>query len=336
MKAARHPLKAVQPDPRPAVTVFDISDPAAVRDGMEVLEQDVVHLPEKMPFRARRVMVRLPGSMVLFQSTNRRLRSRTKLQDGLMAFTALGPRAKGTLDGLALRSDMLLVAEPGADAELVVEPGYNSLSFLISPDDLAEHLRARQRSDELRYPRGVEMRHPGELAVRAFYELGKRTTDTAARQPAVFNDSEQSRTTAEVELLETVLATLGSGSRLELTRRDRTRRAYSQIIKAAEAHALAHLEERLYVTDLCKAASVSERTLQYAFEEILGMTPIAYLRRLRLHRVRQKLRAATYGSTTVSTEALKWGFWHFGEFSRAYKACFGELPSETLKGARPH
>ncbi len=333
MKAARHPLKAVQPDPRPAVTVTDISDPASVRDDMEVLDQDVVHL-ENMPFRARRVMVRLPGSIVIFQSTNRRLRSRTKLHDALMAFVALGPRAKGTFDGLALRSDVLLVAEPGADAELVVEPGYNSIAFLISPGDVAEHLRARQRSDELRYPRGVEMRHHGELAVRAFYKLGKRTTDTAARQPALFNDSEQSRTMAEVELLETLLATLGSGSRLEVTRRDRTRRAYSEIIKAAEAHALAHVEERLYVTDMCKAAFVSERTLQYAFREILGMTPMAYLMRLRLHRVRQALRAATYGSTTVSAEALKWGFWHFGEFSHAYKACFGDLPSETLKRPR--
>jgi AraC-like DNA-binding protein len=35
----------------------------------------------------------------------------------------------------------------------------------------------------------------------------------------------------------------------------------------------------------------------------------------------------------VSAEALRWGFWHFGEFSRAYKKCFGELPSETLRRA---
>ncbi len=178
------------------------------------------------------------------------------------------------------------------------------------------------------------MRHTGELAVRAFYKLGKRITDTAARRPGVFNDSEQSRTMAEVELLETILATLGPGSRLEVTRRDRTRRAYSQIIKTAQAHALAHIGERLYVTDMCRADSVRERTLQYAIREILDMSPISYLTRLRLHRVRQALRAATYGSTTVSAEALNWGFWHFGEFSRAYKACFGELPSETLKRAR--
>jgi transcriptional regulator GlxA family with amidase domain len=76
---------------------------------------------------------------------------------------------------------------------------------------------------------------------------------------------------------------------------------------------------------------VSERTLEYAFKETMGLTPVTYLTRLRLHRVRQALLAAAPGSTTVSIVALDWGFWHFGEFSRAYKECFGELPSDTLR-----
>ena len=76
---------------------------------------------------------------------------------------------------------------------------------------------------------------------------------------------------------------------------------------------------------------MSERTLQYAFKELLGMTPVAYLTRLRLHRVRQALRTATLASTTVTREALRWGFWHFGHFSSDYKRQFGELPSQTLK-----
>jgi AraC family ethanolamine operon transcriptional activator len=67
----------------------------------------------------------------------------------------------------------------------------------------------------------------------------------------------------------------------------------------------------------------------------MGLTPVVYLVRLRLHRVRQALLAATHGSTTVSAAALDWGFWHFGEFSRAYKDCFGELPSDTLRQKPP-
>ena len=73
--------------------------------------------------------------------------------------------------------------------------------------------------------------------------------------------------------------------------------------------------------------------LQYAFKEVMGLTPVHYLMRLRLHRVRQALLAATHASSTVSAEALEWGFWHFGEFARADKACFGELPSDTLRRA---
>jgi transcriptional regulator GlxA family with amidase domain len=76
---------------------------------------------------------------------------------------------------------------------------------------------------------------------------------------------------------------------------------------------------------------VSERTLEYAFKEIMGLAPMAYLIPVRLHRARRALLAATHGSTTVAAVALDWGFWHFGEFSRAYRECFGELPSDTLR-----
>jgi len=102
-------------------------------------------------------------------------------------------------------------------------------------------------------------------------------------------------------------------------------------VRLAEDYAMTQGSARLYVTDLCRITGVSERTLEYAFKEVMGLAPMAYLARLRLHRVRQALLAATNGPTTVAAAALEWGFWHFGEFSRAYKECFGELPSETLR-----
>ncbi len=85
------------------------------------------------------------------------------------------------------------------------------------------------------------------------------------------------------------------------------------------------------MSELCAAANVSERTVQKAFQDIMGMSPTTYLHRLRLHRARDELRKAQSGSTTVTDVALNWGFWHFGEFSRAYRNCFGEVPSSTLK-----
>ena len=166
---------------------------------------------------------------------------------------------------------------------------------------------------------------------RRLFEWGKRLVDTAARQPALFNERETDRIAAHVELVELLLAILGGAHDFEPNRSERTRQAQSLIVKMAEESALSQTEDHLYVSDLCRVAGVSERTLEYAFKEVMGLTPVTYLIRLRLHRVRRALLAATQGSTTVSTEALNWGFWHFGEFSRAYKDCFGELPSDTLR-----
>jgi transcriptional regulator GlxA family with amidase domain len=106
------------------------------------------------------------------------------------------------------------------------------------------------------------------------------------------------------------------------------------VVKAAEDHALSRIDDPVLITDLCRAAGVSERALQYAFKEVMGLSPRDYLARLRLHRVRQALLTASHRTSTVSVEALKWGFWHFGEFSRAYRECFGELPSQTLRRGR--
>ena len=109
-----------------------------------------------------------------------------------------------------------------------------------------------------------------------------------------------------------------------------TRVNHSRLVKRAQDYSLEHIDERIHLTDLCQALRVSERTLRYAFRNVLGMSPVAYLTRLRLHRVHKSLKDATRYSTTVTTEALRWGFWHVGDFSKAYKECFGELPSDTL------
>jgi transcriptional regulator GlxA family with amidase domain len=188
-------------------------------------------------------------------------------------------------------------------------------------------------------PRGAEFLQRDPASVRRFFTRGKRLVTAAERRPELFNDRREMRVTAQVELLEALLAALGATTDFKPPRQDGTRSAQSRLVKRAEDFALARMSERLYVTDLCTAAGVSERSLEYAFKDIMGMTPVAYLTRVRLHRVRQALLAAAPGSTTVSAEALNGGFWHFGEFSRAYRDCFGELPSATLRrgatGRRP-
>lgn len=325
------PLSSRQSPPTPssAVTVVEISDPTAVGETIEMIEMDAVQLQSR-PLRARRIIVRLGPGVVMFHSTNQPLRTRTKVQDGCVAYVAFGPQAVGTMNGLPVGPDRILASTSGVEVEFVVAGGYESVTFLLPPGDIRAHLRGRHREHEFRLPGGVELFQPSLDAAHALYSFGRRLADVAARQPEIF-DVPQTQTAAQIELLETLLAGLGSVGHAESEPEDLTRQAHSRVVQIAEDYALTHTAERLYVTDLCQAAGVSERTLQYAFRKVMGMTPVAYLTRLRLHRVRRALRSATLASTTVTAEALRWGFWHFGDFSRAYKDCFGELPSDTLR-----
>ncbi len=329
MKRPAAPATSVTPGHSPAVTVVEITDPTAVGEDIEVVEQDAVQL-EADPLRARRVLVRLGASVLFFQSTNLAIRTRSSLREGLVAYVAFGPRAAGTLNGLPIGPDRVLASTSGVKVEFVVEAGYESASFLVPPDDVRAHLRLLHREDESLIPRGLGLLQTLPGAGSRLFEWGRLVADAAARHPEVF-DTPRTNSIAQSELFELLLSSVGSAVEAGPAPRDGTRRAHSRIVQIAEDHALAHATEPVYVAHLCKAACVSERTLQNAFQEIMGMTPVAYLTRLRLHRVRHALRTAAPRSTTVTSEALKWGFWHVGDFSRAYKECFGELPSDTLQ-----
>jgi len=315
---------------QPAVTVVEISDPAIAGRNLELVDLDAVQLTST-PFRARRVVVRLEGGAVLYHSTNHRIRTRTKAQRDLLAYVTFDPRVKATMNGLPIHPELMLAVEPETEVVFVTDAGYESITLLLPPADIRAHLRDRGREEDFRLPHGAETLQADAAMVRRLFDWGKRLADTAARQPALFNDRRDERAAAQVEMVEALLATLAATRDFDPGRADHLHQSQTLVVKAAEQYALSHLDERVYVTDLCRAVAVSERVLEYAFKDTLGLTPVAYLTRLRLHRVRQALLAAKQGATTVSTVALDWGFWHFGEFSRAYKDCFGELPSDTLR-----
>ena len=119
----------------PAVTVTEITEPSAVNEGMELIEQEAVQL-QSMPLRARRVIVRLAGATVVLHSTNRRLRTITRVHDALIAYVTFGPNANGTVNGVPVRPGFMLAAEPDAEARFVVDAGWESITFLLSPQGL--------------------------------------------------------------------------------------------------------------------------------------------------------------------------------------------------------
>jgi hypothetical protein len=58
-------------------------------------------------------------------------------------------------------------------------------------------------------------------------------------------------------MVEILLATLGAARSFEPARTDHTRQSQSLVVKTAEDWALSHAHDRIYVTDLCRAAGVN-------------------------------------------------------------------------------
>lgn len=103
----------------------------------------------------------------------------------------------------------------------------------------------------------------------------------------------------------------------------RYRRAYQYIL--ANLH-----REDLSIRHVADEIGVTERALQLAFRAALGLSPSAVIRQCRMDRIRDELSNGdvTRDSTTLEV-GRRWGLRSRSALSQAYKAAFGELPSET-------
>jgi transcriptional regulator GlxA family with amidase domain len=95
-----------------------------------------------------------------------------------------------------------------------------------------------------------------------------------------------------------------------------------------------NLRSTIALADLCTAAGVCTRALEYGFRDFYELGPMAYVRNLRLCRVRHDLQVPESEADSVSRAARRWSFTHMGQFSHDYRVLFGEMPSQTLARRR--
>ena len=104
------------------------------------------------------------------------------------------------------------------------------------------------------------------------------------------------------------------------------------LVRRAEQFMLERLSDSLTVSDVARSCCVSIRTLQAAFHSANGCGPMTWLKTRRLQSVHDALCSNPKPRGAVTEAAMRFGFTHLGEFSRAYRQQFGETPSVTLAG----
>jgi len=141
-------------------------------------------------------------------------------------------------------------------------------------------------------------------------------------------DHERLRIGLQQRLLDTIVMALADSTSGRCRLPAPSTRAY--IVGRAIDFMEAHLPDMVSIRDICAATRVCPRTLSYAFSEILGTSPKAYLIAARLNRAYQDL-ADAHGAASIESVAIRWGFAHMGRFANYYRAAFGERPSDTYR-----
>ena len=104
-----------------------------------------------------------------------------------------------------------------------------------------------------------------------------------------------------------------------------------QVVEMTLTYADAFQSQSPTVSELCANVNVSRRTLEVAFQTIVGKSPLQFLTQRRLCRAYVDLTRAKNESSRVTDIAFTHGFTELGRFANRYQKIFGELPSETLR-----
>ena len=133
-----------------------------------------------------------------------------------------------------------------------------------------------------------KLRHVTRLSDEQGVALGVRLSsliDDAQRNPGHLEYA-ATRKMFRDAMLGMFLDALEQGIGVE--RRDITHATYSDIVSRCEKHLRDRPEEPVTVLELCRALRCSRRTLQTSFQRVADVTPVGYLRTIRLNAVRRR------------------------------------------------
>jgi len=104
-------------------------------------------------------------------------------------------------------------------------------------------------------------------------------------------------------------------------------------VRLVEEYIEANWRAPLDIETLAAVTGGSTRSIFKAFKEARGVSPMAFVKRVRLENARRELQRLDEYVSVIDV-ASQCGFLNPGHFARDYRLAFGELPSETLRQSR--
>ena len=246
-------------------------------------------------------------------------------------FVAFPRTVEGRFNSFDLNSDRMLVYPPGGEFEGTITRPFQDWVFTVTLDSMLRACEPFPLRISSKLPGGLKCLRPDPAILRRLRDFAQQAMAVIGESPKLLHDH-RVRRALDLRLVDMVTQTLLSSG--EEPKRRRKIRSHWQLVRQAEDHLRSNLDGLVSITKLCAATGVSERTLRNAFDHVIGVPPNAYLRAVRLSRVRTELEQSSPSQSAITAVAMRWGFVHLSRFSQDYKRFFGELPSETLRRSR--
>lgn len=282
-------------------------------------------------FRGVLAELQMPQMQVFLEQTSQAVRQSCCVWPDAFWFGlqggADGARPSGRINGRLGDADTIMVRPGNCEFELVTPADYAIYGIVIQRNALlaaADRMGCRIDWTQLASAEVLSVTQAAKAAClqTLSYLLAEDEVSSEHKPLASLVLPQQAVMMAMLSMLDT--SEVDSAVSNSFMRRQR-------VVAQARDYVLAHRDQVITVPELCERLYVSRRTLQYCFEDVLGISPIQYLRIIRLNGARRHLRQDLSGSRTVRDIAADWGFWHFSQFSSDYRKLFGQSPSESLR-----
>lgn len=241
----------------------------------------------------------------------------------------LDARGEGRIDGQPLLPGMCIFATAGAEIYCRTAER-TKWAILYIPQDQAPwtdpHQDTAGRPGDVEASRLFQPKEPH--AARLFHQIEKLWTLSLAGMATEDGISQMT------QIRDEFFAAWADAVIDELPARRRLRFEHNRLLRMADEYLRSHGKRSVTMGGLSQATGAGEGALRRAFEDILGLPPISYLRLLRLNGIHQELMDASPEEATVNSLRSDWGFKDRAHFARSYAELFGESPEETLRQRR--
>ncbi len=270
----------------------------------------------------------LPQLQVFRESLSQAVRQSCRVWPDAIWFGLPDHDATTRINGRQAGDNTLMVRPGDVEFELVTPSAY-SIYGIVASRQLLEDAAERQgcQIDWQRVQAAEVLQVDGAARAACLGILS-----AALPREAVGNGTEAWQDTVLASLLELLDHRCGEPVASPSLQRRR------RVVEHVRAYIDAHLADQaaLTVPQLCEQVHVSRRTLQYCFEDVLGMSPLLYMRMMRLNGARRALLDQGAGPVraAIGDVAGAWGMSNFSQFSSDYRKLFGECPSAAMRARR--